>query len=256
LQVIEDVRAEAVGGDRAPTRPLRRGMAALDDARGAIARSFAPGDRALQPFAQESAALQQLLTDAAPTLTTARQGFATSERLLGAASDLAAAATRTLPRAPGALASASRLLRDAPAALRPTRRLLAEVRPTVDPVLDLLNAADPVLDPLDRTFTTLRPPVQVLGPYGCDISGFAVTWRSLLGFARAGGGPVGPLTSIRLTAIGSAGSVLGPSGPATAETTSLSDPYPTPCKEYGKPGTADYEPDLQLRPSAEARGGR
>lgn len=234
---------EAPGGSLRRLAPsLAAGLRPLAAARDDIARSFPPARRALQPFADEARAVGQMLRETPQALRAGRAGLRDSERLLVAARQLASAAEHTLPAAPSGLRSATRLLRAAPPALRPARALLADLRPASRTTRSLLNRLRPVLRPLDAALTVARRPIRVLGDYGCDLSGFALTWRSMLGFGRAGGGEIGPLTSIRLTAIGSTGSVTAPNGPLTKEATSVKDPYAAPCKEYGLPGTLDYEP--------------
>lgn len=220
------------------------GITPIDQARDDFAEGLEPGRRALQPFVDRASAVQDTLEEAPPTLDRARAGLGTSRRLLAAARGLATTATtHTLPSAPGGLREATALLRESPRPLRRGRALLAEVRPTVPPVLRLLRAADPVLDPAQRALRALVPPVAELGRHGCDVSGWAENWRSMLGFGKPGGGAVGPVNTLRLAVTGFEG-VAG-AGDALEPVATAEDPYPEPCKEYGRPTLEDYDEGLR-----------
>jgi hypothetical protein len=134
-------------------------------------------------------------------------GLAEGRLLLDAARSLAVAGSATLPRAPRGLRAATALLRAAPGPLRRARLLLRDMRPTVPAVLRLTSALGPVLSPLRRGLTSLKPIVATFGAHGCDIIDFGDNMRSVLNQGIAGGGEIGPVTSLRFTVFPNAGSL-------------------------------------------------
>jgi hypothetical protein len=171
---------------------------------------------ALEPFVDRRTSLRATLDAAPPALAAMDSGLAEGRLLLAAARSLAVAGSATLPRAPRGLRAATALLRAAPGPLRRARLLLGDLRPTVPAVLRLTSALDPALSPLRRGLTSLKPIVATLGAHGCDIIDFGDNMRSVLNQGIAGGGDIGPVTSLRFTVFPNGGSLSNFSPGATS----------------------------------------
>lgn len=215
---------------------LEQAASAFDAARNSFADAFASTASGLQPFVDQRAPMQQMLTQAPGTLAAAHSGLAQGTGLLAGARTLSEGAAETLSIAPRGLRATTTLLNGTHGALQQATRLLAQVQPTVPAALAITGHLQPSLAPLRQLFTVLQSPVVTLGQYGCDIDNMTANWRSTSGQAVAGGGAagIGPLTTYRLDVIADAGSVagsqLGLAGPNGINT----DAYPAPCS-YSKP---------------------
>jgi phospholipid/cholesterol/gamma-HCH transport system substrate-binding protein len=216
---------------------------------GSAQRFFPDLDAGLTPFADNSGALTGLVRSSAdvasaatvdgarlkgaisatPGALAATQAAARpATQLLAATDDLAAAANGTLPALDGGLRATRTLLHGAPAPLRSATQLLVVARLGVPSARELLRHAQPVLPRLADAIGSLRPMVDYVAPYGCDIANFGVVFRSVTGFGGVGSGPIGPLGEFRLALISpDAEEALGlPSALRT-------DAYPPPCQNLG-----------------------
>jgi hypothetical protein len=212
-------------------------MVPLADSRDDIAGGFAPAARALQPFVDRRAEVRATLDEAPPALAAAGTGLTEGRRLLAAARSLSAAVATTLPRAPRGLRAATRLLRDAPAPLRRTRVLLADLRPAVPALLRTTDSLAPVLAPLRRGLDDLTPLVAELGLHGCDLIEFGDNMRSVVNQGVPGGGPIGPLTSLRFTVIGGPESLSVVGGRPPQALSNDDEKFAPPCRYSAPPPT-------------------
>jgi len=244
--LIDEVLARP-GAARRLLPSLRSGLEPLDGAREDLARSFAPGARALAPFSDRRAQLQDTLEVAPSALTAADRGLTNGRGLLRSARAVATAASRTLAPAPAGLAEASRLLADSKIPLRRTAALLRSAAPAIPAALRITDAARPLLRPLHEAFSDLEPMLTKIGRHGCDIINTGTVFRSMTGFGGTGEGPNGAAMQFRLQAIPSPETIGVPdtSGLVTREG------YPEPCKY-----AATEYPQVYTRPAAlAARGG-
>jgi ABC-type transporter Mla subunit MlaD len=163
--------------------------AAIDPVRTALADGFAPEARALQPFVDERASVERLLTRASRALATVRSGLAGTDPLLSQTQSLSNELVQLTGPAPAALTAATTLLHDARAPLRNARTLLAALRATTPPTLRLLNAAAPLAAPSTKALANSVPGLTQLNRYSCDVTGWATAWYRLFEL----GGP--PATS-------------------------------------------------------------
>ncbi|MCK9247861.1 MAG: MlaD family protein [Solirubrobacteraceae bacterium] len=155
---------------------------AVDPARDDIVRGVDRGERALDGLARSRPSVERTL-DVAPGA-------------LGDVSDALRRTDPTLRRAERFARSAERFSGPAPRAVRALRAVLVEgrrsmpalgglvddARTAVDPTVRLATTLDPALDPLRRLLVDTREPAVTLGRYGCDLRGFAINWRSFLGY--------------------------------------------------------------------------
>lgn len=230
--------------------------AALSDASPDIVAALPRLDRALRPFVDQRNAVQHTLDIAPGALETATRGLASGQRLLRAVRSLSRAAASTLPPAPAALRATTLLLRDSHQPLQRTTRLLRAARPAIPPVLGLTHALSPLTAPLKQTFDKLRPVVETVGKYGCDITNWGVGLRSMTGYGFGGdipaapGGtrPTGPLQAFRLGVVLSPTEQLSVHSP---DAITRLEPYNAPCQYSAHPAT--YPTAL---PTPDARSGR
>lgn len=195
---------------------------------------FAPAADAVRPFGDKATALQATLDEAPGALRAAGTGLASGTRLLGAARELASAAAETLPNAPAGLRSTTAMLRSSDEPLERAASLLEAAQPAVPATLRLAGRLDPLLDPLDRALARLRPMLDYVGPYGCDLKMFGANMRSMTGLTGAvGEGANGPPGGFRLQIV--------PSTELTGTALQLKvrrDGYTPPChyrpREYPK----------------------
>lgn len=179
---------------------------ALDPVRDDLARLFGEADAALRPFAQEAPAVRRLLDTAPDALDGTRSNLAATDPVLERAERFARASTSFTAAAPDGLRALTRVLRDGRAPLRAADGVLRDARAAVAPALRLTASLDPVLPRLRRTLDDSRKPARVLGNYGCDITRFGRTWRSMIGYAAKGQfGELGPLAILRTTLVISGG---------------------------------------------------
>lgn len=210
---------------------LDRAAAATQPAAADIAGTIEPARRALGPFVDRAPRVRQILDVAPSTLDAARPALVEGRRLLASVRAVARAASSTLPESTAGLRATTALLRESPRPLRRTAELLREAGSAVPAVLRITRSASPVLEPLRRAFATLRDPAVKLGEHGCDLDNFVENWRDFLSYGVAGGGPFGPLISIRIEAIAGPGNIAG-GGDLTRAPDALvdRDPYPRACR--------------------------
>jgi virulence factor Mce-like protein len=177
---------------------LEHMTAAFEPVREEIARSFAPGARALRPFTDERRATQRLLELAPAALATTRTGLTEANPLLDETARLARATTRLGRWAPAGLRASARLLRASPPALRRTRTLLRLSAAAVPPTLDFTRRIDPLVTPFTASLRTPRPGLVQLARYGCDLLGMGRNWRSMMGFGLPSDNPIGRANVLRL----------------------------------------------------------
>ena len=225
---------------------LRAGLAPLDGSREDIARSFAPAARAMAPFIDRRAQLQETLEVAPSTLASADRGLTHGRGLLRSARAVALAAQRTLPPAPAGLAEASRLLTDSEVPLHRARGLLRAAVPAIPAALRITDAAKPLLRPLHEAFSDLEPMLARIGRHGCDIINTGTVFRSMTGFGGTGSGPNGAAMQFRLQAIPSPETIGVPDASGLVER----EGYPEPCRYV-----ATEYPQVYDRPAALSRGG-
>jgi virulence factor Mce-like protein len=219
------------GAVRALVPSVAQASTALDGARDDIAAGFAPTDRALRPFVDHRAQTQAALTAAPPALAAAQPAFEEGRGLLASARALAAAAQTTLPRAPAGLREVTALLEGSARPLARTATLLDAAGPAVPAALRVTRALSPLLPRLQDAGVHLAPIVTGLGRYSCDLAELGDNWRSVLNQGVPGGGEIGPLTSFRITALGTAESLA-----AFAPDQGTQEPFSAPCK-YSSPPT-------------------
>jgi ABC-type transporter Mla subunit MlaD len=228
LRAVSTAILDRRGAARRLVPSVERSTAAADLARVDVAAGLAPERDALKPFAAQASALRATLDLAPGVLMATRADLAATDPLLAAATRLARSTARTLPAAPAALRRARALLATSRVPLRRAAVLLDHVAPTVAPVLQLARRLTPLLPRVDGVTTGLIPALDVLGPRGCDIRGFASNWKSMLGFGVPGGGAVGPLTTLRLELIVGQETLGGLAKPLDSAHIGR-NPYPAPC---------------------------
>lgn len=199
---------------------------ASDPVRDDIARGFDPEARAMQPFSAERPSVQRTLDVAPGALEEMRNGLAQTDPMLDSLRTFAAASEHFTDAAPAALAATERLLVNARRPLSATRPVLADLQRSVPPVLRFTTATSPVLPRLRKTLEAAIPPSAELGRRPCDMLGFWSNWADMLSSGVPGGGPIGPLNTVRFELIGGTESVAG-AGAKRAETGR--NPYPAPC---------------------------
>jgi phospholipid/cholesterol/gamma-HCH transport system substrate-binding protein len=226
LELIDEIlRRPGAAGRMLPS--LDSAAAAADRAMPDLARGFSAAAAAFQPLADRQDAVRQTLDAAPPALAAADTGLARGRALLAAARALAVSAGRTLPSAPSGLRRATALLRGSHVALTRTDALLRAAVPAVPAALRLTGALRPVLAPLSQGLDDMRPILQQVGRYGCNIVNLGTVFRSMTGFGGTGEGPGGPAMQFRLQDIPSQeGSGSDTGGPSTI----TRDGYPAPCK--------------------------
>ncbi|HEX4110776.1 MAG TPA: MlaD family protein [Solirubrobacteraceae bacterium] len=206
---------------------LDRMTTALAAERTPISDTFAPGARALTPFADQRTAVRATLAAAPGALSAANAGLSEGEQLLSAAQALADSAQRTLPYAPSGLRALTALLADTHGDLGAATSLLAAAKPAVPAALKLTSSLQPVLSPLGQWLSNLTPMFNQIAPYGCNIENFGAVFRSMTGFGGIGTGPNGPAASFRLTIVPPG---LGALGAIDNSGLTARDGYPPPCK--------------------------
>ena len=199
---------------------------ASDPVRDDIASGFDPEARAMRPFSAERRSVQRTLDVAPGTFEQMRTGLAQTDRMLDSLGRFAAASERFTAAAPAALAATHRLLVSSPRPLSATRPVLADLQRTVPAALRFTAAASPVLPHMRSTLEAAIPPSAELGRRPCDMLGFWSNWSDMLANGVPGGGPIGPLNTVRFELIGGTESVAG-AGAHRPETGR--NPYPAPC---------------------------
>ena len=199
---------------------------ASDPVRDDIARGFDPEARSMRPFSAERKSVQRTLDVAPDTFRQMRTGLAQADPMLDSLGAFAAASERFTAAAPAALAATQRLLVDSRGPLGATRPVLADLQRTVPAALRFTAAASPVLPRMRQTLEAAIPPSAELGRRPCDMLGFWENWSDMLANGVPGGGPIGPLNTVRFELIGGTESVAG-AGAHRPETGR--DPYPAPC---------------------------
>lgn len=209
----------------------------LEASRFEAVRGFEAGADALQPFVDRRVRFAATLDELPPTLQTARRALDGGRELLSSVRILAGGVNTTLPAAPPALREATALLRESERPLDRATALLDAVEPAVGAVLDVTDRLRPLLSPTRRALRDATPIVLEAGRRGCDLDELAENWRSIFRFTTRGqgqttplpSGMIGPLNSLRVTAIANATALQGVTGPDTAPGT-FKDPYPEPCR--------------------------
>jgi len=208
---------------------LNGAAGALDDARNDIAATFRPTVRALQPFVDREASVDQTLATSPSTLRAARPALDAGTKLLAAVEQVATAANKTLPAAPRGLRATTRLLTRSRRPLARTASLLDSARPAVKKLLTVTDAAKPVLTPLRVALDGLIDPISRLGAYGCDVRNMVNNWHSALGFGTDAGRDYGPLNNFRVTVAAGTEALTGIQ-PLSSSPVADRDYYPPPCK--------------------------
>lgn len=212
---------------------MTRGLSASREEQAAL---LPAARRGLQPLADAAPALRATLDEAPPTLSAVRQALPEGRRLLASARSLSESASDVLPVVPAGLRATTALLRSGRVPLQRTAALLRVVAATTPSVRRVVREADQLLVPARRLFDDIRPVLDAITPYGCDVDNFAENWRSALGYGvdtRAQANPlpsgfVGPLTFFRILPSISSKSFL--EGAQMPDRTFHGEPYPQPCK--------------------------
>jgi hypothetical protein len=228
------------GAARRLVPSLESTMRELDASRQEMVRGFEVGTDALQPFVDRSAFFAGTLDELPPALRAARPGLDGGRALLGSVRILANATNATLPSAPPALRQATALLRESHGPLGRATELLDAVEPAIPAALNITDHLSPLLSPVRRAVRDATAPVKTLGAHGCDLDELGDNWRSVFRNAIPGqgqsaplpNGMIGPLNSLRVTAIANATSLQGLSTPDLAPGATKA-PYPEPCAYAG-----------------------
>lgn len=165
----------------------RGAAAAADPVRDVIARGFRPEADALEVFTGNEAPLRRLLDVAPGDLSAVRAGLARTDPFLTETRAFAAAARPALRAGVPALRETAALLAEARPGLRDLDPTLQRARQVVDPTLDVLETVRPVLPNVRQALTEPQGILSILAPRGCDITGMARNWTSMLGYGSGNG---------------------------------------------------------------------
>jgi phospholipid/cholesterol/gamma-HCH transport system substrate-binding protein len=201
---------------------------AVTPTRGALASSFDPAAKALEPLLSERRSVSRLLVQAASDLPRLRANLAQTDPLLDSATSFARAATHFTAAAPHGLRALDRFLSEARQPLKSAPQLLRLVPPAVPPTLRLSRALQLALPRLAATLPPLQSSLEAIVPYACEIPAVGRRWFSLLAGEIPGkSGRLGPGTSLHI-AFGLVQVGNGPSLPGAGRT--VTD---TPCQPLG-----------------------
>jgi len=194
-----------------------RGAASLgttaEPVREEIADGFVEGERALRPFAEEGHSVSRLLDVAPSGLRETRLNLRQTDTLLDSTTRFARAATRFTRPAPAGLRGLKAIMHASRRPLVRSEPTLAALSRAAPAVTKLSRILVPVLPRVDATLVPNREIFATLNPYHCDIAGFGMRWRSLLGGVIPGlKGDFGPVTNLHTTVV-SVKAVGGDAGP-------------------------------------------
>jgi virulence factor Mce-like protein len=202
--------------------------AAADPVRDVIGRGFRPEADALKVFTDNEARLRKLLDVAPADLSGVRAGLSQTDPFLTETRAFAAAARPALRAGVPALREAAALFAEARPGLRDLDPTLQRAQQAVSPTLAVLDTLKPVLPNIRQALTEPQGILSVLAPRGCDITGMARNWTSMLGFGSGNG------TNLRFSLIPSLEGGIRTteaSKPLVAKTLSPTgeNAYPAPC---------------------------
>jgi virulence factor Mce-like protein len=201
---------------------------AITPTRRALATSFDPAAKALEPLLRGRRTVSRLLVQASSDLPQVRANLGRTDPLLDSATSFARAATRFTADAPRGLRALDRFLSEARHPLKTAPRVLRLVPPAVAPTLRLSRALQVALPRLSATLPPLQSSVEAIVPYACEIPAVGRRWFSLLaGVIPGKSGRLGPATSLHI-AFGLLQVGNGPSLPGAGRT--VTD---TPCQPLG-----------------------
>jgi virulence factor Mce-like protein len=201
---------------------------ALAPARRALASSFDPAAKALEPLLSERRSVSRLLAQASSDLPQLRVNLARTDPLLDSATSFARAASRFTADAPRGLRALDRFLSEARHPLKTAPQVLRLVPPAVPPTLRLSRTLQVALPRLSATLPPLQSSLEAIVPYACEIPDVGRRWFSLLaGVIPGKSGRLGPETSLHI-AFGLLQVGNGPSLPGAGRT--VTD---TPCHPLG-----------------------